>query len=301
MDYKLTISVITMNRAVQLKEALESCLACDLPKETEFVVIDNASTDNTEQVVAEVLGNSGFDYYYEKLPENIGAGAGRNAYFAKARGEFVYGMDDDAVIDTVNNPDFFVRAIEIMEQNPSIGSLATQVFDVAWDCNRQNISGPQVAPGIYKCKMFCGGSHFLRRDIFTEPPYFANKYGSEELPPSLKIADIGKFNVFCPDLTAIHKPAVNKWNKDDEKNHTLLINEIAISYAIKIMMYPLIYRPLLWAASQIRFYRTLRKFPNARARFRKEIGEVCTNYRIEKKIKVSTVWQMMKDFGLSAF
>ena len=47
----LSIAVITWNRSKQLIEALESCLVCELPKETEFIIIDNASTDDTEQVV----------------------------------------------------------------------------------------------------------------------------------------------------------------------------------------------------------------------------------------------------------
>ena len=146
---KLSICVITMNRAEQLREARESCLKCDLPQQTEFVVIDNASTDNTADVVREVLDNSGYSYYYEKLAENIGAGAGRNYYFEKAKGDYVYGMDDDAFIDLNKNPDFFVKAIDIMEKNENIGSLATQIFDIAWNANRQEIRGPQVQHGLY--------------------------------------------------------------------------------------------------------------------------------------------------------
>lgn len=72
---KLSICVITMNRAAQLKEALESCLACELPNETEFIVIDNASVDDTEQTVRNVLKDCGFPYYYEKMAENFGVAA----------------------------------------------------------------------------------------------------------------------------------------------------------------------------------------------------------------------------------
>ena len=104
---KLTIAVVTMNRAMQLKEALESCLACVLPFETEFVIIDNASSDNTKEVVKEIFEKTSCRVYYEKLPENIGAGAGRNYAFSKATGEFVYALDDDAVIDTSKNNRFF--------------------------------------------------------------------------------------------------------------------------------------------------------------------------------------------------
>ena len=95
-----------MNRAMQLKEALESCLFCNLPAETEFVIVDNASSDNTEQLVKATLGNSNFKYYYDKLSENLGVGGGRNYAFDKARGKYVYMLDDDAVIDNAN-PDFY--------------------------------------------------------------------------------------------------------------------------------------------------------------------------------------------------
>lgn len=301
MDYKLTISVITMNRAAQLKEALESCFACGLPQNTQFVIIDNASTDNTEQMVKAVMEGSGYDYYYEKLPENLGVGGGRNYAFSKSLGEYVYVLDDDAVIDTENNPDFFEKAIEIMDQNDKIITLTSQIYDIVWEANRVEKSGPEIAPGIHLCKMFCGGSHFLRKSFFPDVPYLPNKYGYEEIPPSLRVMDAGCINAFCPELLIIHKPAVNKWNWDDEKNHALLINGIATPYAIMKMMYPLIFRPLLWAATQIRFYRSLRTFPNARKRFQKQIQEVCSQYKIPDKIKVSTVWQMVKSFGLSAF
>ena len=69
--YKLSICLVTMNRALQLKEAIESCLACDLPDKTEFVIIDNASTDGTETVIANFFQENPYDYYYEKLSNNI--------------------------------------------------------------------------------------------------------------------------------------------------------------------------------------------------------------------------------------
>lgn len=301
MKYKLSICVVTMNRAKQLKEALESCLACQLPEKTEFVVIDNASSDNTEQIVHDTLGNCGFDYFYEKLPKNIGAGVGRNYAFSKSRGEYTYGSDDDAVIAIDRNPDFFIRAIQILDQNPRIVTLATQIYDQAWKRNRIEKCGPEILKGISTCKMFCGGSHFLRRSFFADEPYLPNKYGYEELPPSLRVMDAGMVNAFCPDLLVIHKPAVNKWDWSEEKNHELLINEIAIPYAVTLMMYPIICRPVLWAAIQIRIYRYLRKIPGAREKIREIVKEVCRLYPIGKKIKLSTVCRMVRVFGLSVF
>ena len=87
----LSICVVTRNRAEQLKDALESCLACQLPETTEFVVIDNASTDATAEVVQNILGRSGYAWIYEKNAVNLGAGRGRAQYFNMASGHYVYG------------------------------------------------------------------------------------------------------------------------------------------------------------------------------------------------------------------
>lgn len=50
---KLSIVVVTMNRAKQLKEALLSCIDCVIPEDTEFIIIDNASTDDTGSVISD--------------------------------------------------------------------------------------------------------------------------------------------------------------------------------------------------------------------------------------------------------
>ena len=298
---KLTIGVVTMNRAMQLKEALESCLACTLPEETEFVIIDNASTDDTEQTVKSLLTNCGYPFYYEKLPENLGVGGGRNYAFTKAKGTYVYALDDDAVIDTERNPDFFIKATDLMDKNPDIITLTTQIYDTAWKANRVEKNGRQVGENLYLCKMFCGGSHFLRKSFFKTVPYLPNKYGYEEIPPSLRVVDAGKQNVFCADLFAIHKPAVNKWNWADERNHNLLINDCAIPYAIKKMMYPRVFRLLLRLALFLRCRKHLGQVPGGKKRVKMAIREMYDTYTISEKVKAKTVLRMAKDFGFSVF
>ena len=298
---KLSICVITMNRATQLKEALESCLSCDLPKETEFVIIDNASTDNTEEIVRFVLGDSGYFYYYERLSENLGVGGGRNYAYEKARGEYAYMLDDDAVIDFENQPDFFLRAIEYLEENKNIVTLTTQIYDTAWEKDRCNISGLQINDSLYKCLMFCGGSHFLRKSFYTDVPYLPNKYGYEEIPPSLLAINEGKLNAFCPDLLIIHKPAINKWDWNDEKNHALLIKGIAIPYAIKSMMYPRLALPILKLATKRRIKKHMQNVKDADVKVKDAIRRFCEEYPIKEKISLSTVCRMFRDFRLSIF
>ena len=290
-----------MNRAEQLKEALESCLACTLPEQTEFVVIDNASTDHTEKTVHEVLKNCGYTYYYEKLAENLGVGGGRNYAFSKANGEYVYMLDDDAVVDESNYERFFTKAVEILDQMPLIATLTTQIYDVVWQKNRALESGPVLSEGIYKCIMFCGGSHFLRKSFYKTEPYLPNKYGHEEIPPALRAMNAGMVNACCPELLVIHKPAINKWNYSDEKNHEIIINGIAFPYAIKKMMYPVIARPLLYLANRRRIKLYLSYVNDAEVRVKTAAKRFCDEYPIKEKISIKTLCGMFRDFKLSVF
>ena len=294
----LTISVITMNRALQLKEALDSCLFCDLPENTEFVIIDNASSDNTKDVVYECLQNSGYCFYYEKLPENLGVGGGRNYAFEKASGKYIYVMDDDAVISG-DNKNFFKSAMEYFEKHEDVVTLTTQIYDTAWKKNRLEQFGQEVYKGLYYCMMFCGGSHFLRKDFFETPPYLNNKYGYEEIPPSLYVADAGMKNMFCPSLKVIHKPKVNKWDKSKEENVHILINECATAYALKKMMYPKIFFPVLKMAYLKRCKMYLNK--DGKKQADKLVKDIIKEYKGLKKIKVKTVIEEFKKFGLAVF
>ncbi len=296
---KLSICVITMNRALQLHEAIESCLKCNLPEETEFVIIDNASTDDTENIVKKIFSSGNFSWYYEKMEKNLGVGGGRNYAFQKANGEYIYALDDDAVISEDEN--FFLKAIGILDSNNNIVTLTTQIYDTVWEKDRVEKSGPLIAEDLYACKMFCGGSHFLRKPFFEGVPYLPNKYGYEEIPPSLRVMNSGKLNVFCSSLLAIHRPAIDKWDWSDEKNQSLLINGIAAQYAIMKMMYPKIFHVLLWTATEVRIFRTLKCVKDKRKKFKHEVKEIIENYYISDKIKIKTVFKMIKMFGLSAF
>lgn len=298
---KLSICVVTMNRAIQLKEALQSCLSCALPEGTEFIIIDNASTDSTEMVVKDLMDKCGYSYHYEKMFENIGCGGGRNYAYCNANGEYIYILDDDAVIAVDDNRNFFIKSVQLLDENPKIATLATQIYDVAWEDNRQSISGKAVSEGLYKCKMFCGGSHFLRRNAFESAPYLPNKYGYEELPPSLIAYDKGYLNVFCPDLLVIHKPLINKWDYTDEKNQMIRVSANAVLYSIKRMMYPLVFRPVIWLGYRARIKKHMSNIPNALKKSRGIVKETVANYAVGYKVKFRTVISLYKDHGISIF
>lgn len=293
---KLTIAIITMNRAQQLKEAIESCFHAQLPQETEFVIIDNASTDDTMSVVEGLFSSSCYKYFYKRLNENLGVGKGRNYAFSKSTGEYVYFLDDDAYIDTKQNPDFFIKSIHILDNNESIKTLTTQIYDLLWKENRVVIEGPAINEELFKCYRFCGGSHFLRKSFFyPNDPYFPNKYGLEEIFPSLRVVDNGGLNAFIPAIRVIHNPKFNKWTSD---NRDLLVTEVASKYAMKSMIYPTMTIPVLYVAFLARVLKSLglKSFIKTHQRI-KEVKSSATT----KRISYGTIKSLYKDFGLSIF
>lgn len=286
-----------MNRAEQLCEAIQSCLRCNLPERTEFIIIDNNSSDNTGDIVHKLKTETEHKIIYKKLPENLGVGGGRNFALKYASGKYVYVLDDDAVIDD-NDNDFFLKAIDILEKNPNYATLTTQIYDTAWKDNRLQCNNLKVSDNIYECFMPCGGSHFFRRSDFINPVYYPNKYGYEEIAVAVQAYIKGRINVFCSDLRIIHKPRINKWIVKDNRQH--FINDFASQYAIKKVLYPKFVSSLLWIAYKTRYYRYLHgsELSVQGAEIIKGLIEIGSGF---KRIDVPTFIHLVRKFGLSIF
>jgi len=92
----LSICVPTYNRAQYLKESLASILQSARGHEDriELIVSDNASTDNTAQLVA-ALGEAHPMVRYHRNPENYGAEANLYILASLASGEYIWFFSDD--------------------------------------------------------------------------------------------------------------------------------------------------------------------------------------------------------------
>lgn len=297
---KLSIAVVTMNREGQLIEALQSCIDCILPKDTEFVIVDNASTDYTGEGVKLFFDKNKYSYSYYRLKENIGCGNGRNYAYLKSNGDYVYFLDDDAYISVLNNKDFFIRAIEFLDENPLVKTLTTQIYDNAWKRNRVDKRGPKISDGLYKVYMFCGGSHFLKRDFFEDAePYYANRYGYEEIFPSLLVYNSGYINAFAADLLIVHNPLVNKWKENSEMGIGLTATGLVQTFLMRSALFPIVLTPLNLLAFFIRLFnrKSLRLFVASIKMLRKT--------RIDrgnrKRLCLITVKQLFQDFSYSIF
>jgi len=108
------ISVITptFNRKEMLKDVIK-CLLDQTYKNWELIIIDDCSTDGTEEMMKEYKKNSQIRYYRNE--ENLkNPGINRNKGFNLAKGDYVVFMDDD---DYYIDNAYFERVLNIFETN----------------------------------------------------------------------------------------------------------------------------------------------------------------------------------------
>lgn len=95
-----TICITTFNRAEKLKEySLPSAITQQYHHKYEVIIIDDCSTDNTEEIVKQfqkLLPD--IQIRYQKHDQNKGLAAARNTGVKLAQGKYIVFLDDDDVL-----------------------------------------------------------------------------------------------------------------------------------------------------------------------------------------------------------
>lgn len=117
---RITVGIPTFNRADLLREAIESVLEQTYP-DFRLIVSDNASTDETQAVVASV---SDTRLEYARAEENIGMIGNFNRVMELAETEFVMLLPDDDRL----YPDYLGAVVDVFQRNPRVGLVHT-AFD----------------------------------------------------------------------------------------------------------------------------------------------------------------------------
>ncbi len=107
-----TVAICTRNRAPFLEKAVRSVLA-QIHDDTEILIVDNASTDDTPRVTAALAAANRCVTVRREL--STGIVFARNAALAGARGQFVLFLDDDEMAE----PGWLAAYAEFLTHAPS--------------------------------------------------------------------------------------------------------------------------------------------------------------------------------------
>lgn len=110
MDRLVSIIMPSFNTAPFIGESIRSVLAQDY-KDWELIIVDDCSTDNTDNIVNPFLTDNRIKYL--KNEKNSGAAVCRNRALREARGKWVAFLDSDDLW----MPDKLSKQIRFMEKN----------------------------------------------------------------------------------------------------------------------------------------------------------------------------------------
>ncbi len=114
-DIKISVVIPTYNRVDFLREAIESVLAQTF-KDIELIVVDDGSSDGTQELVASYKG---MIRYIRQ--QNSGPSAARNNGIKNAIGRYIAFLDSDDIW----LPEMLSKQVSMFTENPTAGLVAT--------------------------------------------------------------------------------------------------------------------------------------------------------------------------------
>ncbi|MDD2225311.1 MAG: glycosyltransferase family 2 protein [Candidatus Shapirobacteria bacterium] len=188
----ISVQICTYNRANLIKEAIQSVL--DQTYENfEIVIIDDASTDNTEEVVKS-FSDSRIKYF--KNEKNLGIAKNRNIAVQRSSGKYIAILDSD---DLWNDSKKLEKQIRFLEENLSVGVIGTQAYKIDLKGNilgklKKELTEKNIRKKILSTNQFVNSSVLIRKKIIEEfGGYDESLSGIEDYDLFLKIGQKYQF------------------------------------------------------------------------------------------------------------
>lgn len=287
----LSIVYITCNRKNELIKSIESCES-HVSIEHEYVIIDNGSTDDTEQCIIEKIAE-GYPIRYLLQDRNHGVSGGRNIGFKEANGDICYFIDDDATI--VSKGLVLDSAYQYMKDNPSILAMGTDCYDT--ERERQLVGlrkKGSILNSFCLIRSYVGCSHFIRKENFPYAFLYPDNlmYGSEELYGGMSVYRAGGMVMQYPLLKILHEPSKKTREGRNVRRRHGHIN----TYVIKKYFLPEGYKVI---SSILFFFRIARFEKISFKQILSDYREVRIRYDINysRKMTYRQVYNLIKDFG----
>jgi glycosyltransferase involved in cell wall biosynthesis len=138
---KISVVIPTYNYANFLGEAIQSVLDQTFT-DFELIIVDNCSTDNTDEVVTKYLSDSRVSYY--KNDTNLGLVGNWNKCLEYARGEYIKFL----CADDKFRPQLLEKYVAVMDTHPNLALLSAynEIFGARSLCRISPFKGYVHAP-----------------------------------------------------------------------------------------------------------------------------------------------------------
>ena len=240
---KFSLIIVTYNRKKELEETIYNVFSLER-KFDEIIVINNGSTDGTEEILKKLRKQYEFKIY--NLTKNLGVAGGRNFGVKVSSGDILTFLDDDAIFG-ISNP------IDIMEHyfsnEPNLGILAfriknfyTKKVNTAEFPSFSLLGKRKKENEEFYTSYYIGAGHAIKREVFTKcglyPEYFF--YAGEELYLSFKAINKGFTIKYTPKILIYHKISPFGRVSTSRKWFYTLRNKLIINYKFLPVKYRII-------------------------------------------------------------
>lgn len=190
MSTLISVIISTYNQAQFIEETIKSILE-QTYENFEVILVNNASTDNTKEIVDKYSGDK-FKIYHNKY---CGLSASRNFGASKSSGDFILFIDGDDKI----SPDFLEKTSKVLEENPEIGFAYTDTqhfsgSNGSWSHPEYNFQNLLQQNFISSCSL-------IRKSAYDQSGgYDTDNWGYwEDWQEWIKLGSIGWYGKHIPE------------------------------------------------------------------------------------------------------
>jgi GT2 family glycosyltransferase len=166
----ISIIILNWNGSDCIGECIESVDKTTY-KNIEIIVVDNASTDGSAQMVQIKYPRVKLLY----LKENIGFAAGNNRGFLAAQGKYVATLNNDVVVE----PEWLNQPVELLENDSAVGIIA---------CRQMNYYNHEKMDCLYSYPLrsllfqpMGSGKTFSPASLYSSPGYVIGAGGASAI------------------------------------------------------------------------------------------------------------------------
>ncbi|WP_224964453.1 glycosyltransferase family 2 protein [Acinetobacter guillouiae] len=263
MDLQLTIFTPAYNRAHTLRRLFDSLKYQNL-KNFEWLVVDDGSTDNTEEVMEKLIEESDFPVHYIKQ-ENLGKQRAWNRAVLEAKGILFCCLDsDDTLYSGDNIKKIFDKYYQFLEDKTIIGFRFLAFSNVKNKFDGAELS-KEILVATYFDELSKASIHGERIDFFRTivlKDFLYPEYENVKFIPEIwfyvSIANAGYKIVYSPEPMRMFfdEDPNNRLSRSSIKKHAFghFLSRGKVLEVTPIQIWLL--NPLFWLKTLIRFSQT---------------------------------------------
>ncbi len=211
----VSIIIVTRNRQEEVLACLKSVWEMDYPN-FEIILVDNASNDNTIKEVKEKFPK----VKIVKSEKNLGANGGKNLGQTQAKGEYLFFLDSDTIVDKK----LLSEMVNVAESEAKIGMVCPKMYyqdkkNIIWYAGADINLLTSQAKNIGNHEEDKGQFDQIRETSFAPTAYLVTKTVAEKLKGHGEMFFMGYVDsdygyrtkeagfkvVFCPQAMLWHR------------------------------------------------------------------------------------------------